>query len=71
MDKAKPTFNPSLYWYKIHWRNLDHDDPTQWRCPCGNHPELRFTTRIPAEVSCLTCRRFLVYWTNRTEDSDA
>jgi len=69
MPAKKAPFNPSRYWYKIHWRNRVHDHPTEWYSPCGNHPELRFTTRIPAAVTCKTCRRFLVYWHNRTEDS--
>lgn len=59
----------TTYKYKIHWRNYTRGLSTNWYCPCGIHPPIAWTTRIPAEVTCLICRRFLVYWHKHTEET--
>uniref|UniRef100_A0A6M3Y1T3 Uncharacterized protein n=1 Tax=viral metagenome TaxID=1070528 RepID=A0A6M3Y1T3_9ZZZZ len=55
----------SKYVRKVHYAR---SEDMVWRralTRCGKNMWARHTTQVPAEVTCLTCRKFLAYWADK------
>jgi len=50
---------------KLHWYPLHIKFDTLFRTRCGKSLLSCDTTNDPAEVTCLTCRKFLAYWADK------
>lgn len=64
---TKSTHEPGFYAKKIHWRGSPGRTPDLSTTYCGKLVQLTQTTWLPHRVTCKTCRKFLAYWQDRSE----
>jgi hypothetical protein len=64
---AKHTSTIGRYAQKIHWLDDIHLRRDALRTRCGKYLPRQFTTTVPPEVTCKTCRKFLRYWHERRQ----